>query len=100
MSSICSGRWVERTVMGDVVTCFVREGGLWARDALQAATCAIHGFEGIASVDLDLDDVADVRCVPPEQLARSGARRPTRDLMDTADLPGDHDLEAGRVRSG
>jgi predicted nucleic acid-binding protein len=61
---------VDRTVMGDVVARFVRDGGLSARDALHAATCAVHGFEGIVSVDQDFDGLADVRRVPPEQLVR------------------------------
>jgi uncharacterized protein len=61
---------VDRTVMADVVTRFVREGGLSARDALHAATCAVHGFESIVSVDRDFDGLADVRRVPPEQLVR------------------------------
>src|SRR5688572_1490830 len=52
---------VERTVMSDVVTRFVRKGGLSARDALHAATCAVHGFEGTVSLDQGFDGLDDVR---------------------------------------
>jgi uncharacterized protein len=61
---------VDRTVMAEVVARFAGKDGLSARDALHAATCAVHGFGGIVSVDRDFDGLADVRRVPPEQLAR------------------------------
>lgn len=61
---------VDRALMADIVARFSRDGGLSARDALHAATCAVHGLEGIVSVDRDFDGVPDVRRVSPEDLAR------------------------------
>lgn len=60
---------VDQAVIADTVTRFRREEGLSARDALHAATCAVHGFEGIVSVDTDFDGVPDVVRIAPAALA-------------------------------
>jgi predicted nucleic acid-binding protein len=62
---------VDRAVMADAVARFGREGGLSGRDALHAATCVVHGMDGIVSVDTDFDGLPDVRRIPPEDLAGS-----------------------------
>ncbi|MEX1165069.1 MAG: type II toxin-antitoxin system VapC family toxin [Nitriliruptor sp.] len=59
---------VDRAVMADATVRFRSAAELSARDALHAATCAVHGLEAIVSVDTDFDGLPDVRRVPPEAL--------------------------------